>query len=284
MGRKKKKKKLLPLRELKFDSLGEEYIYLFGTLYPNGFSDKNEAETGKPTIENLRKSYNILLNSNEIHEKYSSDSIYWSEEQEKAIVEYLSEKDFGKKDIIFKNKLYKAFKKLIENIIFTYKLFRNDTEIIEVQADCMSFLITKLERFNPDNGTKAFGYFGTIAKHYLMNEKKIQYKMTKSNIDIDIGESDASKIHNYEMEHEEVKNVDKVNEIFLAIINAIEFEMNNPKMLPNDRKVGEAIVWIFKNHEQINVYNKNLVYHMLKERTGLETKDVTYSLSRFKIF
>ncbi len=41
-------------------------------------------------------------------------------------------------------------------------------------------------------------------------------------------------------------------------------------------------MFIFKNHDQIGTYNKNLVYHLLKERTGLQTKEITYSLGRLK--
>jgi hypothetical protein len=51
----------------------------------------------------------------------------------------------------------------------------------------------------------------------------------------------------------------------------------------NDQKVGDAIVQIFKNHEIIGVYNKNQVYQLIKESTGLETKDITYSLHRFRV-
>ena len=61
-------------------------------------------------------------------------------------------------------------------------------------------------------------------------------------------------------------------------------EMKKPKMLLNDKKVAEAIIYIFENHDMLKIYNKNLVYHLLKERTGLQTKEITYSLSRFKSF
>jgi len=157
---------------------------------------------------------------NELDKKYEGSKRYWYPEQEKAIVDYINSQDIEEKNRIYSKHLYKPMTKLIENIIFTYKLFRSDVEVKELQIDCMSFLITKIDKFNPKNGTQAFSYLGTIAKHYLMGESR----------------------------------------------------------------VGEAIVWVFRNHELLKLYNKNTIYYLLKERTGLETKEITYSLSRFKGF
>ncbi len=70
--------------------------------------------------------------------------------------------------------------------------------------------------------------------------------------------------------------------VFESIILKLEEDIKKPKMLPNDKKVGEAIVYIFRNHVILEAYNKNKLYLFLKERTGLQTKDITYSLGRFK--
>jgi hypothetical protein len=83
-------------------------------------------------------------------------------------------------------------------------------------------------------------------------------------------------------EEEEIKDTNAI--VFDEIIAKLKEEMKKPKMLLNDKKVAEAIVYIFENHDMLRIYNKNLVYHLLKERTGLQTKEITYSLSRFKSF
>ena len=285
--------KLKSLEELKFETIGDEFIYLYEKLSENNSvgdtknsEDEDKKSSGKPpTIEELREQYSRLLNEKDIREKYEKKSIYWSETQEKAISDYVREKDSEKRSLIFSKDLYQPFKKLIENIIFTYKLFRNDIEVNELQVDCMSFLITKIDKFNTKSGTKAFAYFGTIAKHYLMGEKKTVYKNQKSNIDID-SSSDEVNSKNFYTIDEAKENLEENNSqtsrIFYEIIIKLEEEIDRPKMLPNDRKVGEAIIYIFKNHELLDIYNKNVVYHLLKERTGLQTKEITYSLSRFK--
>src|SRR3989304_1145923 len=278
------KQELKPLKKLKFDSVGEEYIFLFETISGNIEKDF------QPTIEELRELYNSLSNvdenyDDELNDKYEKNSIYWADKQEKAVVKYLRETDQAIKDRIFSKDIYNPLKKLVESIIFTYKLFRTDVEIRELQVDCMSFLITKIGKFDPNTGSKAYAYLGTIAKHYLMGEKRNAHKMTKSNLDIDENVDEASSLpeNNYELKYEEeVKETNSL--VFEGIISKLKEEMKKPKMLSNDKKVAEAIVYIFENHDMLKVYNKNLIYHLLKERTGMQTKEITYSLSRFKSY
>jgi hypothetical protein len=274
-------KKLKPLNELKFDSIGEEFLYLHEKIQENtpDFLEKQDEEV---TIESLREEYSRIINEEEVQEKYEKKSVYWDGEQERAIAEFIVETDLKKRDEIFRAKLYKPLRKLVENIIFTYRLFRTDVEIRELQEDCMSFLITKMDRYDPSKGTRAFAFFGTIAKHYLMGEKKISYKNLQSNINIEesnaemsLGEEDEDK--KMDLESEKLNNV-----VFREAIAKFEGELDNPKILTNDKKVMEAIVFIFKRHEVINIYNKNLLYHLIRERTELQNKEITYSLTRIR--
>ncbi len=284
-------KKLKPLKELKFDSLGEEFIYLHKIINEcnSEFSEEefeenedSESEEEEVTLEFLREEYSRLVNEEEIDEKYEKKSVYWTVEQERAIVEFANEEDEFERNKIFRKKLYKPLKKLIENIIFTYKLFRTDVEIRELQEDCMSFLITKIDRYDPSKGTRAFAFLGTIAKHYLMGEKKISYKNMQININIEETSAETSL-----EEEEEERKVDleseKINSVvFRETIEKLEKELENPKVLANDKKVIEAIIYIFNSHEVLNIYNKNLLYHLIKEKTDLQTKDITYSLTRIR--
>jgi hypothetical protein len=275
------KKELKPLSELKFDSVGEEFIYLHTKIQENSpdFIEKNEEEL---TIESLREEYSRIINEEEVEEKYEKKSVYWSGEQERAIAEFITEKDLEKRDEIFRLHLYKPLRKLVENIIFTYRLFRADVEIRELQEDCMSFLITKMDRYDPSKGTRAFAFFGTIAKHYLMGEKKISYKNIQSNVSLE-GSSAEANLDEGNEDRRMDKESEKINQVvFRETIDKLESELDNPKILINDKKVLEAIVFIFKRHEVINIYHKNLLYHLIKERTDLQPKEITYSLTRIR--
>ena len=222
------------------------------------------------------------MNEGEVEEKYEKKSVYWTVEQERAIAQFIVEKNIEQKEKIFREDIYKPLKKLVENIIFTYKLFRSDVEIRELQEDCMSFLITKMDRYDPSKGTRAFAFFGTIAKHYLMGEKKVSYKNIQNNISLEGSTAETnleegSEDRQMDLESEKVNNV-----VFREVIKKLELELLNPKVLLNDKKVMEAIIFIFNRHEVINIYNKNLLYHLIKERTDLQAKEITYSLTRIR--
>ena len=75
--------------------------------------------------------------------------VYFGEEEEKAFVEYVNATDQRTKDKIFSQKLYYPFTKMIESIIRRYNLFTPDEDFEETFFDTMSFLITKINNFDP---------------------------------------------------------------------------------------------------------------------------------------
>lgn len=267
----------------------------------------------------------------EILELEKKKKTYWSEDTEKAVVEFLNndcnyfqvklekyfeeckkkkiEPDYEyvdelqqkyewasqseiilKKEIIYKKHIHKPLNRLIENIIFNFKLFRPGVDIKTIQSDCLSFVYGKFANFNPDKNAKSFSFFGTIAKHYLMGEKKDIDKSQQVNLDYDVHKEEADRRD--VMEIGEKSDLDTSFSLFSYVINNLEAEitkkLNNPDekkgLSSNDLKVADAIVQIFKSHELLGAYNKNHVYHLIKEYTGLQTKDITYSLARFRVF
>jgi hypothetical protein len=272
-------KKLKKLEDLNFETEIDERKYLLKVVF-----QENDLGDDDFSINDLRNMYIEIQKTQSLNEKYDKNSIYWSEEQEKAIAEYINEIDFNKRNDIFQKKLYKPFKKLIENIIFTYKLYRTDLEAQDLQSDCLSFLVTKLEKFDTKSGTRAFAYFGTIAKHYLMGEKKTIYKQTIASSGVEESHNNIVKNEDYIFNPHKENEQDKNINIFNSIIESLEGEMQNEKMLEVDKIVTEAVIYVFKNHNMLDVYNRNLVYHLLKERTGLQGKEITYSLGRLKKF
>lgn len=186
------------------------------------------------------------------------------------------------KDKIFRNRIQKPLNKLIENIIFNFKLFRPGIDIKTLHNDCLSFVYGKFANFNPGKNTKSFSYFGTVAKHYLQGEKKELDKFIQVNLDYDCHREEADGVDTFEL-HDK-SDLDTSFTLFKHVINSIEDELNKGHLSDNDMKVGDAIIQIFKSHEILGAYNKNHVYQLIKENTGLQTKDITYSLSRFRVF
>ena len=97
-----------------------------------------------------------------------TQKIYFGEDQEKAVVNYLESTDEAEKNKIFNEYLREPLIIMVESIIRRYKLYRKDMEFEEIHTDTMSFLITKINKFDHTKNTKAYSYFGTICKNYLM--------------------------------------------------------------------------------------------------------------------
>jgi hypothetical protein len=186
------------------------------------------------------------------------------------------------KDKVFRERIQKPLNKLVENIIFNFKLFRPGVDIKTLHNDCLSFVYGKFANFKPSKNTKSFSYFGTVAKHYLQGEIKELDKFIKTNLDYDDHRDEADGVDTFEL-HDK-SDLDKSYTLFHHVILSIEKELDNGHLSENDMKVGDAIIQIFKNHEILGAYNKNHVYQLIKENTGLQTKDITYSLSRFRVF
>ncbi len=207
---------------------------------------------------------------------------FYCNEMQRKMEEVLQIKDREiQREKIFREKIETPLRKLVENILFNYKLFLPDTDSRTQQKDCFTFLYLKFANFNPWRKTKSFSYFGTIAKHYFLGNKKEFSKSMKILHDYDSNKEEADK-KKVEDPKPYIKE-DASYDLFNYIINSIETELNKNTLSKNDQKVGDAIVQIFKNHEILGVYNKNQVYQLIKENTGLETKDITYSLHRFRI-
>ena len=88
--------------------------------------------------------------------------MYFGEDQEKAVVRYLESEDDDEKNKIFNEYLREPLKIMVESIIRRYKLYRKDMEFEEIHTDTMSFLITKINKFDTTKDYKAYSYFGTI--------------------------------------------------------------------------------------------------------------------------
>lgn len=186
------------------------------------------------------------------------------------------------KDKVFRDKIQKPLNKLVENIIFNFKLFRPGVDIKTLHNDCLSFVYGKFANFNPVKNTKSFSYFGTVAKHYLQGEKKELDKFIQTNLDYDDHRDEADGVDTVELD--EKSELETSLTLFNYIIDLLEQEMDRGDWPENDIKVADAIVQIFKNHDILGAYNKIHVYHLIKESTNLQTKDITYSLGRIRKF
>ena len=102
-------------------------------------------------------------------EKKKKGVQYFTQETENAIVAYNNAATFEEKNKIYHEKIHYGFFKLTENIIHTFKFYYTEVNNIEdLQFEVISFLISKMHLYDQTKGAKAYSYFGTIAKRYLI--------------------------------------------------------------------------------------------------------------------
>jgi hypothetical protein len=107
---------------------------------------------------------------------------YFTQETEDAIVLYNNTSNPVLRSKIYEEKIHYAFFKLTQNIIHTFKFYHTEVEDLEhLQHEIIVFLLSKIHLFNPNNGAKAYSYFGTIVKRWciLYNDKNYKSKIKK---------------------------------------------------------------------------------------------------------
>lgn len=234
--------------------------------------DKHLEEVRK-SIESNRSNPEVII--------LDVDEDFIDENQSK--VDYTSRPEvIDIKNRIFTRKIYKPLIKLVESIIFSYKLFRSGMDVKTLHQDCMSFVLEKFCNFDPDLNNKSYSYYGTVTKHYLQNRKKDVDKETRISRDYDDHAREVDEKKSFELDEESV--LDSSLALFKHIKKSLEGQLDSESLSKNDAKIADAIIRIFDAHREIGMYEKNVVYKMIKEITSLDTKDITYSLGRLKVF
>jgi hypothetical protein len=156
----------------------------------------------------------------------------------------------------------------------------------EIHTDTHSFLMTKVDKFKPDKNKKAYSYFGTICKNYLMGQIIKDQKETNRKISYeDISSSLEERADmSYRIDDDVIETHVIINEYLKELKEFIESEQLND----NERKLGYALIDLFDNYESIfsgadnNKFNKNVILLSLREMTNLSTKEIRSSIKRFK--
>ena len=215
-----------------------------------------------------------------------TQKIYFGEEQEKAVVNYLESTDEAEKNKIFNEYLREPLIIMVESIIRRYKLYRKDMEFEEIHNDTMSFLITKINKFDPTANYKAYSYFGTICKNYLMGA--IQKDTKEQNRQISYDDISSSIEDNVELSYTMDEYAIDYRDVIVKLTIDLEEFIENEDLTENEQKLGYALLEIFGNFDKIfqvgdgNKFNKNLILLSLREMTSLSTKEIRISIKKYR--
>jgi hypothetical protein len=197
---------------------------------------------------------------------------YFTQATEDAIVEYNKATTFEEKNKIYHERIHYAFFKLTENIIHTFKFYYTEVSNIEdLQFEVISFLLSKIHLFNPERGAKAYSYFGTIAKRYLILSNQKNYKKRIDTAPIETLEEDER--HSYEMEDTQpIERLSAYIDEYAAYCTENIYELF-PK--GEDAQIADAILELFRKREYLDVFNKKALYIYIREIIDVKTPKIT---------
>jgi len=211
---------------------------------------------------------------------------YFDIQEELAVIDFLKAETSDEKNKIYNTFLREPLDKMISSIIRRYKLYRKDMDFEELHIDTHSFLMTKIDKFKPSKEKKAYSYFGTICKNYLMGQiikdaKEINRKVSYEDISSDL---ENNENFSYSIENE---NLNSEN-IIVSFLSELETSLKDKNLNENELKLGNALYELFHNYETIfignsnNKFNKNVILLSLREMTNLSTKEIRVCIKRFK--
>jgi hypothetical protein len=125
--------------------------------------------------------------------------------------------------------------------------------------------------FNPAKGAKAYSYFGTIAKRYLILSNQKNYKKRIDTAPIEILEEDER--HSYEMDDSQpIERLSYFIDQFAIHCTEHIYEIF-PKQ--EDAKIADAILELFRKREHLDVFNKKALYIYIREIIDVKTPKIT---------
>tara|TARA_S200002703_G_scaffold97937_1_gene84603 strand:- start:268 stop:969 length:702 start_codon:yes stop_codon:yes gene_type:complete len=202
---------------------------------------------------------------------------YFTQDTEDAIVLYNNTDDPAVRSDIYRDRIHYAFFKLTENIIHTFKFYYTEVDDIEhLQHEVITFLLSKLDKFDPTRGAKAYSYFGTIAKRYLILSNQKNYKKRIDKAPVSVIEEDEK--HSYVIDGDNVHD-----RLSLFIDEYVEHVTENIYTLfpkGNDAQIADAILEIFRKREDIDVFNKKALYIYIREMVDVKTPKITKIANR----
>ena len=195
---------------------------------------------------------------------------YFTKITEIAILAYNKSTNPGTREKVYRRFIFPAFMKLAENLINKMKPDYIDSSFQDLQTDLVTYLTARLDKFNPNAG-KAYSYYTRTSFNYLIAENQKGYAKIKADtqtIDIDEQRNIITEIHN-----------DEMRETLQYFMNAyIEYCYDNLNYIfsnSTDIHVADSVLHIFESRELIEEFNKKALYIFIRERTGLETTNIT---------
>ena len=210
--------------------------------------------------------------------KKAKRKVYFGKEVQDAIIEYNSSTDHEERNVIYQHRIHKAFDKLAENAIHTWKTYYFDVPYEDVKANVVAFLNEKIHKFTADKG-KAFSYFTVVARNYLFNENNANYARMKSKGDVSL----IDTTRNITNEIVRQSDIESKSDFIDQYVEYVDTNLYDIFSKDRDRHIADSINELFRNRTDLYSYNKKALYILIRERTGVHTQYITKVMGKLKL-
>jgi hypothetical protein len=205
------------------------------------------------------------------------NKVYFTEETERAIIEYNKTNNEILKNKIYKEHIQYPFEKLAENVLNTFKFSYFDIPKADVQAEVVSTLIEKIHMFKEGKG-KAFSYFSIIAKNHLILQNNGNYKRFKKTALI----SDMPENWNPENDFYDVETGDEYMEFKHLMLDYWDKNLTRIFTKKRDIQIADAVLELFRRSDYVENFNKKHLYLLIREMTDCKTHYITKVVNEMK--
>ena len=201
---------------------------------------------------------------------------YFTEVHEQAIIDYASSQELRERTKLYKVYIRPVFHEMVDKIVYTYK-FNTLPNVDSLKEECKVWLVTILEKFDPEKGHKAFSYFSVITKNWFIQK-------TKKNKSKLIREVEFENIHTVQEKlivENQYHNLREKEEFFMLLADEVQ-KWKKLNLRENELRVLEAVQILFDERENIEIFNKKAIYLYLREITGMNTKQIVNNLNKIR--
>ena len=203
--------------------------------------------------------------------------IYFGTPVQEAIIRYNETDNLAIKNRIYSEHIAKAFDKLAENLIHTFKFYYFDFPLNEVKHEVVSFMVMQMPKYQSDKG-RAFSYFSVVGKNWLILHNNNNYKKMKIHDQLDVLDYKRNLTSERSTSEVDEFNVEFVNQM----IDYWENNITNIFRRQKDILVADSVIEIFRRRQNIENFNKKALYIMIREMTGSNTQHITRVINQMK--
>jgi len=210
-----------------------------------------------------------------VKKKKPKKKLYFGPEVQDAIVRYNTSGSDFERNKIYGQEIHKAFDKLAENIINTFKFSYFDDVFKDVKNEVVAFLVMNIHKYDHNKGSKAFSYFSIVAKNYLILHNNNNYKKYKSHDDISV-------LDGFRYDDNRQEDSQSLSHFTDCLVTYFDEHIHNIFRKKRDIAVAYAILELIKRRDGIENFNKKSLYILIREMTNVNTSNITSVVNVFK--